>query len=222
VLIFGLIMPLFLFLAFVVGRNMSVELLFAGLLGMSVFFSSMSIGPAIVPFEARSRTLERLVSAPISVWAILLGDVIGSFLYGLLISTVPLIIGLVLGVNIIHYIVLCLGMVLAAFCFASFGILLSAYPPTDIPATVMMVSNLVKFPLVFISGIFIPIWEIHDLGRIIASFSPLTYFTDLVNYCIKGTSYYSVLVDFIILTGFTALFLTAAIRIHGKTLSKRL
>jgi ABC-2 type transport system permease protein len=219
VVIFGLIMPLFLFLAFSIGRSMPVEQLFTGLLAMTIFFSSMSIGPAIVPFEARSRTLERLISAPVSVWALFIGDVIASFVYGLLISTVPLIIGLALGVNMGNSLVLCLGVILAAFCFASFGVLLSAYPPTDVPSTVMMVSNLVKFPLVFISGVFIPI---QGWGRIIASLSPLTYFTDLVNYCTQGNSYYSVFVDFIALMGFTLLFLIVAIKIHEKTLPERL
>ena len=222
VLIFGLIMPFFLFLAFFVGRNMPIERLFTGLLGMTIFFSSMSIGPAIVPFEARSRTLERLLSTPVSVWSLLIGDVIASFLYGFLISFVPLTIGLILGVNIANGLVLFLGMVLAALCFSSFSVLLSSYPPTDVPSTVMMISNLVKFPLVFISGVFIPIWEMQDWGRIIASFSPLTYFTDLVNYSTQKISYYSVLVDFVGLIGFTVLFLVFAIKIHERTLAKRL
>lgn len=222
VVIFGLVMPFFLFLAFFIGRNLPTERLFTGLLGMTIFFSSMSIGPAIVPFEARSRTLERLLSTPVSIWALLIGDVIASFFYGFLISIVPLIIGLALGINIVNPLILCLGMVLATFCFASFSILLSAYPPTDIPSTAMMISNLVKFPLVFISGVFIPIWEIQDWGRIVASFSPLTYFTDLVNYCTQGISYYSVFVDFVALLGFTMLFLIVSIKIHEKTLPDRL
>jgi len=222
VVIFGLIMPFFLFLAFFVGRNMPIERLFTGLLGMTIFFSSMSIGPAIVPFEARSRTLERLLSTPVSVWSLLIGDVIASFLYGFLISFVPMTIGLILGVNITNGLVLCLGMALAAFCFSSFSVLLSAYPPTDVPSTVMMISNLVKFPLVFISGVFIPILEMQDWGRIVASFSPLTYFTDLVNYSTQGIGYFSVFVDFVVLIGFTVLFLVFAIKIHEKTLAKRL
>jgi len=222
VVIFGLIMPFFLFLAFFIGRNMPIEQLFTGLLGMTIFFSSMSIGPAIVPFEARSKTLERLVSTPLSVWAMLIGDIIASFLYGLFISIVPVTIGLVSGVNIIHSLVLFLSMILAAFCFASFGILLSAYPPTDIPSTVMMISNLVKFPLVFISGVFIPILEMQGWLRIIASFSPLTYFTDLVNYCTQDTNYYSIFVDFVALASFSLLFLILAIQIHKKTLPERL
>ncbi len=162
------------------------------------------------------------MSTPISVWALCIGDVIASFLYGFLISIVPLMIGLVFSVNITNSLILCLGMILAAFCFASFGVLLSAYPPTDVPSTAMMVSNLVKFPLVFISGVFIPISEMQDWGRIIASLSPLTYFTDLANYCTQGNSYYSVFVDFIALIGFTLLFLIVAIKIHEKTLPERL
>jgi ABC-2 type transport system permease protein len=222
VVIFGLLMPFFLFLAYFIGRNMPMEQLFTGLLAMTIFFSSMSIGPAIVPFEARSKTLERLMATPISVWTMLIGDVAASFVYGLLISFVPLAIGLVLSVTITNGLVLVLGMVLAAFCFSSFSVLLSAYPPTDVPSTVMMISNLVKFPLVFISGVFIPIWDLQDWGRIISSLSPLTYFTDLVNYVTQGISYYSVIVDFVALIGFAVLFLVLAIKIHQDSLPKRL
>jgi ABC-2 type transport system permease protein len=215
-------MPFFLFLAYFIGRNKPIESLFPGLLGMTIYFSSMSIGPAIVPFEARQRTLERLLTTPVAVWSMLLGDVIASFLYGFLISFVPMAIGIYLGVTITNLILLCIGMVFAAFCFAAFSIVLSSYPPTDIPSTVMMISNLVKFPLVFISGVFIPLWETQAWGRIVASFSPLTYFIDLVNYCIQDVSYYSIHVDFLALIGFTVVFLVIAIKIHEKTMPQRL
>jgi ABC-2 type transport system permease protein len=162
------------------------------------------------------------MSTPISVWAILIGDVIASFLYGLSVSIVPIAVGLVIGVNIGQWAVLGLSMLLASFCFACFSILLSAYPPTDIPSTVMMVSNLVKFPLVFISGVFIPIWEMQDWMRIIASFSPLTYFTDLVNYSVQGVSYYPVFVNCLALIGFTMFFLVVAIKVHERTMPRRL
>ena len=222
VLIFGLILPFFLFLSFFMGRNMSMTRLFTALMTMAIFFSAMSIGPAIVPFEARSRNLERLVSSPVAVWALLLGDIIASLLYGLLISMVPLALGLFLGVEVIHPLILGLGMILAALCFASFGILLSSYPPTDIPSTVMMISNMVKFPLVFVSGIFVSIGNMGYWGKIIASFSPLTYFTDLVNYCTQNDSYYSIHGDFIALIAFAILFLVLSVKIHSRTLPQRI
>lgn len=222
VVIFGLIMPFFLFLSYLIGRNRPIESLFPGLLGMTIYFSSMSIGPVIVPFEARQRTLERLLTTPVTVWAMLLGDIIASFLYGFFISFVPIVIGLILGVTIMDPLLLVVGMMLASFCFAAFSVVLSSYPPTDIPSTVMMISNLVKFPLVFISGVFIPLWETQEWGRIAASFSPLTYFIDLVNYCTQRVNYYGVYVDLLALTGFTVIFLLVAVKIHGKTMSKRL
>lgn len=222
VVVFGLLVPFFLFLSFYIGRNMPAETMMPGLLGMTVFFTATSVGPAIVPWETRAKTLERLVSSPISIWAIFLGDVLASFLFGTLISVFPIIVGLFIGVKIANPVVLGFGVVLATFCFACFSILLSAYPPTDTPANVMMLSSLVKFPLVFISGIFIPIGELPSWGMTVSSFSPLTYFTDLSRYSINGNSYYPVWLDFLVLVAFAIVFLVAAIKIHERTLQKRL
>ncbi|HII84666.1 MAG TPA: ABC transporter permease, partial [Methanobacterium subterraneum] len=123
--------------------------------------------------------------------------------------------------GIIHPLTLILGLVLAAACFSSFGLILSA-PPSNIPSNIMMISSLVRFPLVFISGIFIPLEIMPPWGQIIALFSPLTYFTDLVRYTLQGTSYFPVLWDFIILLVFTVLFFTLAVKLHKRTMSKRI
>jgi ABC-2 type transport system permease protein len=222
VIIFGLLVPFFLFLSFYIGRNMPAEALVPGLLGMTAFFTATSVGPAIVPWEARAKTLERLISSPISIWTIFLGDVLSSFLFGALVSVFPVLVGLSIGVEIANPLLLGLGIVLATFCFASFSILLSAYPPTDTPASVMMLSSMIKFPLVFISGIFIPIEELPVWGKTVSSISPLTYFTDLARYAIQGNGYYSIGLDLVVLTAFAIVFLVTAIKIHERTLQKRL
>jgi len=222
VIIFGLLVPFFLFLSFYIGRSMPVEALIPGLLGMTAFFTATSVGPAIVPWEARAKTLERLISSPLSIWTIFLGDVLSSFLFGALVSIFPIIVGLCIGVQIANPLILGFGVVLATFCFASFSILLSAYPPTDTPASIMMLSSMVKFPLVFISGIFIPIEELPAWGKIISSISPLTYFTDLARYSIQGNSYYPIELDLTALVAFAIIFLVTAIKIHERTMQKRL
>jgi ABC-2 type transport system permease protein len=189
---------------------------------MTAFFTATSTGPAIVPWEARAKTLERLISSPISLRTILLGDVISSFLFGILVSVVPVIASLLIGVEIVYPLILIFGVVLATFCFASFSILLSAYPPTDNPSTIMMLSSMIKFPLVFISGIFIPIEELPVWGKTVSSISPLTYFTDLAKYSIQGNSYYPIEVNILVLIAFTVAFLVVAIKIHEHTIQKRL
>ena len=220
-LIFGLLLPAFLALSFIIGRNIPVEVLTPGLLGMAVFFTATSIAPGVMPFETRGRTLERLASAPVSTWAMFLGDVLASFLFGLLISTVMIIVCLFLGVNIVNPLILGLSMILASFCFAAFGILLSV-PPTDTPSSIMMLATVIKFPLIFISGVFIPISELPSWGVVVSSLSPLTYFTDLARHSIQGTGYYPVALDLIALLAFSAIFLIAGIKLHERTLPKRL
>jgi ABC-2 type transport system permease protein len=222
VIIFGLLMPFFLFLSFYIGRNTPIETLIPGLLAMTAFFTATSVGPAIVPWEARAKTLERLISSPVSLRTIFMGDVLSSFVFGILVSAFPVAASLLIGVGIANPFLLCFGLVLSTFCFASFSILLSAYPPTDNPATIMMLSSMIKFPLVFISGIFIPIEELPVWGKTIATISPLTYFTDLARYSIQGTNYYPIALDIIALIAFTIAFLFVAIKIHEHTILKRL
>jgi ABC-2 type transport system permease protein len=222
VIVFGLIFPLFLLLAYTIGRNMPLEELLPGLIGMTTFFTSTSVGPSIMPWETRSKTLERLVCCPIPLWAILLGDIFSSFIFGLGISLLPLLFALTLQIGFLKFFTLFSALILATFCFSILSVLLSTYPPTDVPATTMMFSSLVKFPLVFISGVFVPLEQLPLWGRMIASFSPLTYFTDSARHIILNSGCYPLILDFSIVAIFTIVFLVTTIKLHEKTLTKRL
>jgi ABC-2 type transport system permease protein len=221
VLIFGILFPMFLFLAFSVGRSIPIDAMISGLLSMTLFFTATAVSPVILPWEGSMRTLERLISAPVSVPAILLGDVLASFIFGIVISLVPIVFGLIFGVRIQSPIILGLAILLAAFCFSYLGTLFSA-PPTNVPSNIMMISNLFKFPLVFISGIFIPLEQMPSWGRLISLFSPLTYLTDLIRYSIEGASYYSVFLDVVAIILFTFVFVALSITIHTRNMPKRL
>jgi ABC-2 type transport system permease protein len=221
VLIFGILFPMFLFLAFSIGRSLPIEFLISGLLSMTLFFTATAVSPVILPWEGSMRTLERLISAPVSIAAILLGDVLASFLFGAAISLVPIAFGLMLGVRIYSPPVLASAILLSAFCFSYLGTLFST-PPTNVPSNIMMISNLFKFPLVFISGIFIPMEQMPSWGRLIALFSPLTYLTDLIRYSIQGISSYPVLLDFAAIILFMVAFMALAIVIHSRNMPKRL
>jgi ABC-2 type transport system permease protein len=87
---------------------------------------------------------------------------------------------------------------------------------------VMMISSMIKFPLVFISGIFIPIEDLPFWGRLLSAISPLTYFTDLASYSMQGRSYYPIALNFAVLIVFSVVFLVLAIKIHEQTMPKRL
>ncbi|NIA09990.1 MAG: ABC transporter permease [Nitrospiraceae bacterium] len=221
VIIFGVLTPAFLFLAFIIGRHLPVDFLFAGLLSMTIFFTSTSVAPVIAPTETQTRNLERLAAAPISVTTILFGDMLASVLFGIVISLVPILLGMAFGVTIVHPFILAIGIVLATFCFSAMGLIFSS-TPTSMTATVMMLSMMIKFPLVFISGIFIPVGELPSWGQVLASLSPLTYITDLCRYAFQGAGYYPVSANLGALLVFLAVFMAVATKLHERSLPKRL
>jgi ABC-2 type transport system permease protein len=221
VVIFGILMPAFLFLAFFTGRQMPINSMIPGLLGMTVFFTATAVSPVVAPWETQARTLERLASCPVAVWTILLGDMFASVIFGIVISFVPILVGLISGASIYHPFILAAGIVLAALCFSSLALIFS-FPATSSPATIMMLSSLIKFPLVFVSGVFIPVGNLPAWAKVIASLSPLTYFTEVTRYCMEGTSHYLLSVSFLLLLIFTILFWLVAVSLHKWTLPKRL
>jgi ABC-2 type transport system permease protein len=222
VLIFGVFMPLFLFLAFLMGgRHLSLSFLISGLVGMSLFFTATAVSPAIFPWEGQAKTLERLASCPVTVEAIVFGDMIASTLFGIGITIITITIGLALGLSLIHGITLLAAILLAACCFSAIGMLL-AVPPTNVPSNIMMLSSLIKFPLVFISGIFVPLEQMPAWGLALAVFSPLTYFTDLVRYAFTDEHYFPVLNDIAALAVIMLVFTAGTMYLHKRTMPQRM
>jgi ABC-2 type transport system permease protein len=222
VLIFGIFMPVFLFLAFFMGsRQLPLAFLLPGLVGMTLFFTATAVSPAIFPWEGQAKTLERLASCPVTIEAIVLGDMIASILFGIGITIITIFIGLALGLSLLHGITMTAATLLAACCFSAIGMLL-AVPPTNVPSNIMMLSSLIKFPLVFISGIFVPLEQMPSWGLTLSTCSPLTYFTDLVRYSFTGEHFFPVVVDIATLGVFTLVFTALTMYLHKRTMPKRI
>ena len=88
--------------------------------------------------------------------------------------------------------------------------------PTENPGDIMMALNVVRLPLIFISGLFIPLESLPTWGQAVAAFSPLTYANDLVTYAFQGKTVYGVLVDCLVLLVFTGAFLLLSARLERK------
>ncbi|MFX0033999.1 MAG: ABC transporter permease [Candidatus Hodarchaeota archaeon] len=220
VVIQGILFPIMLFLAFTVGREIMPIYIISGLMAMVLFLTSTSIGPVVFPWETRQKTLERLITCPVSIRTILLGNIWSSFTFGCIFTTVPLILGITffeLWKNI-NLLILIPGILLASFSFSSFSLILSV-PPTDTPASTMILTILIKFPLVFISPLFMPI-----IINPVVLISPLTYFLDTLNVGLGKQSAFGsfgLLIDFGYLLIFGFGFLILSFILHEKTLQKR-
>lgn len=221
VMIFGLLFPLFMFLSFYLGRKMDLYLFFPGLLAMSLFFTSSSVGPLITPWEKQAGTYERLLSFPVTINTIILGDVAAGMIFGIIINLIVLITGLIFLNYNVNVLFLITGVVLASFCFSSLGVLLAS-PSVRSPSHIMMFSSLIRFPLIFISGIFIPLEKLQGIGKWLSYISPITYLVDLFNFSFKGEHFIPLTVDITALFIFSVIFLFLANRFHQRNLMRGL
>jgi ABC-2 type transport system permease protein len=220
VLMFGLLFPLFMFLAFFVGRHMDLATFFPAFLGMMLFFTASSVGPLITPWEKREKTYERLLSYPVTQDSIILGDVIAGAVFGLGISLLVWIVSILfIPVSVMNAGWFFLALILGTLSCAALGVLLAS-PASDSPPNVMIFSNLVRFPLIFISGIFVPLSQMQGWGLALAYCSPLTYLVDLFNAAMSGTSALPPFVDCGVLIVVFGGFILAARVIQKRNMMK--
>jgi len=220
VMIFGLLFPLIMFLTFFIGRDLDLILFFPGFLGMMLFFTASSVGPLITPWEKREKTYERLVSLPVILESIVIGDILAGAIFGIGISIIVFTVcALLLPLSITNVLLLVLAFVLGSVTFAALGTLLAS-PTTDNPSNIMMLSSSVRLPLVFISGIFIPLGQLNGWLFVLTSLSPLTYLVDLFHAALTGDAVYAPWVDMLVLVAVTFLFVGVAKVIQQRNLVK--
>ena len=218
VVIFGLLFPFLMFFTFFIGRNLDLTLFFPGFLGMMLFFTASSVGPLITPWEKREKTYERLLSLPVILESIILGDLLSGAIFGIIITLIVWIVSAVfLHLPLTNIGLLALALLLGAIAFAALGTLLGS-PATDTPSNIMILSSLVRFPLIFVSGIFIPLNQMQGWERVLTFFSPLTYLVDLFYGALNGTAVYPPVLDVLVLVVVILLFIGCAKIIQQRNL----
>jgi len=222
VLIFGVLFPVFFFLAFKMGRPVAAQTVVPGMVAMALWFTASAVGPLVTPWERNARTYERLISTPVSLPAILAGDVISGFVFGACLSIIPVLLGLILTDTTIENLPLLIaGIIMSAVNFASLGVLLAA-PPASGPSNIMLLSNLVRLPLLFVSGIFMPIDQMPGWIQWIAPLSPLSYSSAVIHSAFGCPAFFPVWPSLAMLALLTLIFFMASCKFHNMWRSKGL
>lgn len=217
ILVSSLLFPFVMFLAFAIGRSASAGTLLPGLLAITLLFSASSIEPVSIPIERRTKTFDRLLAAPVSVQAIVLGSSLSGAIFASAIGVATTAIGLVaFRTGVIHIVALLLGLALTSLCFSMMGTLFAAYRTENV-GEVMSLLNLVRLPLLFISGVFIPLASMPGWGQSIAVFSPLTYAHDLMLFAFDGTTLFGPVIDVAALVLAIVIFQAAGIFLYQRS-----
>jgi len=224
VMIFGLLFPFFMVLSWILGREITLSQIFVGIVAMTSFFTATAISPVILPIETREKSLERLLGAPLTLGEILSGMIIASTIYSTIITSLITIVFLIpiieLIVSPLAIFYIFLGISLMAILGSSLGVLISA-KPADQTSDIMLLMNLVKFPLIFIGGVFIPLVAVPTPVAILYFLSPITFLTELLRNCVNEPSLISPEICVLGLMLWTSLMLLASFLLQKRTMVKR-
>ena len=222
VVVFGLLFPFLMFFTYFIGRNLDLVAFFPGFLAMMLFFTASSVGPLIIPWEKREKTYERLLSLPVILESIILGDIVSGMVFGLIITGIVWVVSLVLlHLPLASLLVLMVAFLAGSIAFAALGTVFASMA-TDVPSNVMMLSSLVRLPLIFVSGIFIPLSQLEGWAFVLTSLSPLTYLVDLFHAAITGDAVYPPQADALVLVMVILVFILLAKTIQARNLVKGL
>lgn len=217
-IMFGLLMPFFMFFSFSVRRGISADAGIASLLALTVFFTSAAAGPFVIPLERRTGTYDRLLAAPNSLLTLLFGKTLVGAIFGMAVAFATILVwGIIYGFHINQPLWLAATIVIGAFSFSALGLIFGSIPTRN-PGDVQMPSTLLRWSLMFVSGVFIPVSEMNETLRTIAYLSPLTYAQDLFNYIFLGSNFVNPWISLFILIGFIILFFIPSLMMHKRSL----
>jgi len=182
----GLIFPFVFSLAFMVRRGGVSVWLAPGMISLALFFGSTSMSAMAIVFERRIGSFERLLLFPVSYICIALGKSLSSFTLGVL-SSIPVLIlaGLLVPTPPTYPSLLALSIILATFTSSTLGVLIS-FLIKD-PSQTMTIFNIIRFPMMFLSNIVIPVSTFPAILKFVSLLLPLTYITEAVRYAYSGT-----------------------------------
>ncbi len=181
----GLMFPLVFSLAFMLKHGASLWLA-PGMISLALFFGSTSMSAMSIVFERKIGSFERLLLFPVSYMGIALGKTLSSFILGI-ISMVPVLLlaGIMVNASPSNPLLLVVSIVVAAFTSSSFGVLVS-FLVRD-PSQTMTVFNLIRFPMMFLSDVIIPIPMEQPILVYLAYLMPLTYINESIRYAYTGS-----------------------------------
>lgn len=210
---YGLLIPFSLFLAFAMAGQINLKLIVSGLTSLVVLFGTTSIEAVAVVLEKQTGTFERLLAAPISYFTLVLGKTLAGFFFGLILASVVLFpLGAISGTNVVNPILALVAIAFTSLTFSALGVLVSAYAKW-VPEA-QMLSNFLRFPMVFLSGTFVYLETMPLQLQIIARFLPLTYSVEALRIAVEGSALTNTyLIDIAALTMFTLVLLIIAAKI---------
>jgi len=206
----GILLPFAFILAFAIRNPGDLHALVPGLLALTILFGTSSMEAIVIVFERRIGSLERLLLAPVRLPALLAGKLLGGMAFGLTVTLVVLVVSLtVFGAAGTNWLLLVLALLLSATAFAAMGAYVSVAVREVFDAQTL--ANFIRFPMMFLGGVFVPLDSMPVWLQSVARLFPLTYSVEALRAALSGASWTTAALDLGALAVFSLLLFLLAV-----------
>jgi len=213
----GILFPFAFILAFAIRNPGDLRALVPGLLGLTVLFGTSSMEAIVIVFERRIGSLERLLLAPVRLPALLAGKLLGGMTFGLTVTLVVLVVSLaIFGSSGTDWLMLLLALLLSATAFSAMGAFVSVAVKEVFEAQTL--ANFIRFPMMFLGGVFVPLASMPGWLQAFARLFPLTYSVEALRVALFGGSWATAALDL----GALAVFSLVLFALAVYTLARRI
>jgi ABC-2 type transport system permease protein len=190
----GILFPFAFILAFAIRNPVDLHSLVPGLLALTILFGTTSMEAIVIVFERRIGSLERLLLAPLRLPALLAGKLLGGMTFGLTVTLVVLVVSLaIFGTAGINWLIMILALLLSATAFSALGAYVSVAVREIFEAQTL--ANFIRFPMMFLCGVFVPLASMPAWLQVLARLLPLTYSVEALRVALLGGSWVTALID---------------------------
>ncbi len=169
------------------GELESVISLLPGVVALSTLFGASSVLAVTVTFEKKGRSFERLLLAPIPLELLMLAKTSGAIVFGILNAFVPVLLAsFIVDLSGVNWGMLLPVVVLIAMASTFLGLFIAVSVSEVFEAQTF--SNFVRFPMIFLCGLFFPIAMLPEFLQPLAYALPLTYGVDILHTVFGATS----------------------------------
>ncbi len=175
--------------------------LLPGVMAISILFGTTSMLAVTITFEKKGRSFERLLLAPIPLDLLMIAKTAGAVLFGVVNAFVPVVMAAFLvDLSAVAWGVLLPTVVLIALSSTFVGLFVAVAVSEVFEAQTF--SNFLRFPMIFLCGLFFPLEKLPWAIRPLSFALPLTYGVDAMRGAIVGDRVLPLAVDLPVLAVF--------------------
>lgn len=190
-----------------------INFVFPGIVAMNIIlavFGATSFSAFFMKFQ---KTIEDLLTLPISYTELVLSLIAGGVMRALLLSCALAVIAFIFGISILaHPFILLLYVLLVSILFGLLGVIVGFWADNSFEK-IGLATNFVLTPLTFLGGVFYSAKMLPEKMQFIVHFNPIYYAVDGIRYALIDYHETSLILGIVVLSVLSSLALAMCVYI---------